>query len=464
MGNIDIIVGTHKLLSKNMEFKDLGLLIIDEEQRFGVGHKETIKDIKKNVDVLTLSATPIPRTLNMSLSGIKDMSVIETPPENRYPVNTYVLEYDEKIIKDAILREIRRGGQVYFVYNRVKDIKEMAYKLNELMPDVRIATAHGQMKEDRIESVMMKFLNKEYDVLVTTTIIETGMDIPNVNTLIVYDADKFGLSQLHQLRGRVGRTNKQAYAYLTYKKDKALSEIAEKRLKAIKDFTEFGAGIKIAMRDLEIRGSGNILGPEQHGHIISLGYDMYYKMLNETIDELKGIEHKEEKDVIIEIKADKYIPKSYINLESERMKIYKSLRNIETIDELYNLEEEIEDRFGDIPVSVRNVLELTFIKIKAQSLSIGSIIQSGDKIIFNFIPEFNFKDGELKLISDEFYDKRNKERLSILSKNDKIALVLNLSGDKNIIKAIKNVVLKLENILLKGTQKFMGNENMEDLK
>ncbi|HBM81352.1 MAG TPA: transcription-repair coupling factor, partial [Clostridiaceae bacterium] len=274
-GSIDILVGTHRLLQKDVVFKDLGLLIIDEEQRFGVAHKEKIKNIKKNVDVLTLTATPIPRTLHMSLLNVRDMSIIETPPEERYPVSTYVLEFNEQLIRDAILRELNRGGQVYFVYNRVESIKDMFARLSSLVPEARIGIGHGQMSEHELENVMESFLKREYDVLLCTTIIETGLDIPNVNTLVVYDSDKMGLSQLYQLRGRVGRSNRMAYAYLTYRKDKVLAEVAEKRLEAIKEFTEFGSGFKIAMRDLEIRGAGNMLGAEQHGHMEAVGYDMY---------------------------------------------------------------------------------------------------------------------------------------------------------------------------------------------
>ena len=272
---VDIVVGTHRLLSKDVKFKDLGLLIIDEEQRFGVKHKESLKRLKENIDVLTLSATPIPRTLHMSLIGIRDMSIIDEPPEERYPVETYVVEFNEQMIREAILKEIERGGQVYFVYNRVENIDQIAARLKKLVPQASIGIGHGQMSEKKLESVMMNFINNKFNVLVCTTIIETGLDIPNVNTIIIYDADKMGLSQLYQLRGRVGRTNRIAYAYFTYEKDKVLTEVAEKRLRAIKDFTEFGSGFKIAMRDLEIRGAGNLLGVEQHGHIAAIGYDLY---------------------------------------------------------------------------------------------------------------------------------------------------------------------------------------------
>ncbi len=447
-GSYDVVVGTHKILQKKVQFHDLGLLIVDEEQRFGVGHKETIKDLKRNVDVLTLSATPIPRTLNMSLSGIKDMSNIETAPENRYPVNTYVMEYDSRFIKNAIMREVNRGGQVYFVYNSVKDMTEMARNLGELLPGVKIAVAHGQMREERLEDVMVKFLNKEYDMLLTTTIIETGMDIPNVNTLVVYDADRFGLSQLHQLRGRVGRTNRQAYAYLTYRKNKNLSEVAEKRLKAIKDFAEFGAGIQIAMRDLEIRGSGNLLGPEQHGHIVTVGYDLYYKMLKETIQELRGEEEKVPFTTTVEIKVDKYIPKAYISMESDRIRFYKLLGSAQTIEELYDIEEEMEDRFGDIPSPVRNILELTWIKIKAESLRIESVTEQKNGVVFTFETGYVFPDGALKELSDLF---SKRERLSMSVKDGKLSLVLgshhNSTKGTEKLQMIKKLILSLENVL-----------------
>ena len=311
-GNIDIIIGTHRLLSKDVSFKDLGLLIVDEEQRFGVGHKETIKNLKKNVDVLTLTATPIPRTLHMSLIGIRDISIIETPPEDRLPVQTYVVEYNDALIRDAIMREVHRGGQIYFVYNRVRSMERMAERLRKLVPEAKIRMAHGQMSESVLEQVMLDFYDKKFDVLICSTIIESGLDIPNANTVIVYDADYYGLSQLYQLRGRVGRSNRLAYAYLTYRKDKILSEVAEKRLRAIKEFTEFGAGFKIAMRDLEIRGAGNILGPQQHGHMAAVGYELYCKLLDEAVKKLKGEETKETVDVTIDIKVNAYIDNDYI--------------------------------------------------------------------------------------------------------------------------------------------------------
>lgn len=384
-GAVDVIIGTHRLLQKDVKFKDLGLLIIDEEQRFGVAHKEKIKQLKKNVDVLTMTATPIPRTLHMALSGIRDMSLIETPPENRFPVQTYVVEYNDSLIRDAILRELSRGGQVYYVYNRVQDIREEALRLSLLVPEAKIAVAHGQMDEDELEEVMFKFYNREYDVLVCTTIIESGLDIPNVNTLIVINSDRFGLSQLYQLRGRVGRSNRQAFAYFTYKKDKVLTEQAEKRLAAIREFTEFGAGFKIAMRDLEIRGAGNILGTEQHGHMMAVGYDLYCKLLEEAVRELKGeIKQEEEIQPVIDLKVNAFISEDYIQNEAHRMEIYRRIASLETLKEAEDLEEEIEDRFGDIPQHVRNLVNIAKLKILAKKLKISNIIRNDEYIVFKF--------------------------------------------------------------------------------
>ncbi|MEW9122668.1 MAG: transcription-repair coupling factor, partial [Thermotaleaceae bacterium] len=376
VGNIDIVIGTHRLLSTDIKFKDLGLLIIDEEQRFGVKHKEALKQMRKNVDVLTLTATPIPRTLHMSLIGLRDMSVIEEPPEERYPIQTYVLEYQEEMIRDAILREIGRGGQVYFVYNRVKGIQQMAAKLQKLMPEVKLAVAHGQMGERELENVMLDFLGGEYDVLLCTTIIETGLDISNVNTIIIYDADKMGLSQLYQLRGRVGRSDRMAYSYLTYQKDKILTEVAEKRLKAIKEFTEFGSGFKIAMRDLEIRGAGNMLGAAQHGHMADIGYDLYCKLLEDTIHEMKGEKIEDFVETSIEINVNAYILESYIENETYKLDVYKKIASIRDQQDVYNIEEELEDRFGSIPEAVTNLIAIAYIKAMAQKCGITQITET----------------------------------------------------------------------------------------
>lgn len=390
-GMVDILVGTHRLLQKDIKFKDLGLLVIDEEQRFGVAHKEAMKNLKRNVDVLTLSATPIPRTLHMSLLGVRDMSVIETPPEERYPVQTYVVEYNEQLVRDAILRELNRGGQIYFVYNRVESIKEMFTRLSVLVPESRIGIAHGQMSEHELENVMVSFLKGDCDILLSTTIIESGLDIPNVNTLIVYDADKMGLSQLYQLRGRVGRSNRLAYAYFTYKRDKMLSEVAEKRLKAIKEFTEFGSGFKIAMRDLEIRGAGNLLGPEQHGHMEAVGYDMYCRLLEEAVHEVKGEKFREPAETAVDLSINAYIDSEFIKDESQKIEIYKKIAAIKDIKDMYDIEEEVEDRFGDIPQSTRNLLKIAYMKVVASKAGVSNISQKGNAVNVHFS-----QDAELK--------------------------------------------------------------------
>ncbi|MFV9511729.1 transcription-repair coupling factor [Tepidibacillus sp. LV47] len=389
-GIVDIVIGTHRLLSKDVQFKDLGLLIIDEEQRFGVKHKEKLKQLKTNVDVLTLTATPIPRTLHMSMLGVRDLSVIETPPENRFPVQTYVVEYSGALVREAIERELARGGQVYFLFNQVKNIEQMADQIRVLVPDAKVVVAHGQMKEIELERIMLEFLDGEYDVLVSTTIIETGVDIPNVNTLIVYNADKMGLSQLYQLRGRVGRSNRIAYAYFTYQRDKVLTEAAEKRLQAIKEFTELGSGFKIAMRDLAIRGAGNLLGAEQHGFIASVGFDLYSQMLKEAIDELKG-ETKEEKIIEpqIDLDVDAYIPTEYIQDSMQKIEMYKKFASVKTLEEAFDLEEELEDRFGDIPIPTRNLLTIARIKAYTYQYHIESISQKGQEILIKISPDQN---------------------------------------------------------------------------
>ncbi|NLK43863.1 MAG: transcription-repair coupling factor [Tissierellia bacterium] len=401
-GVIDIIVGTHRLLSKDVVFKDLGLLIIDEEQRFGVKHKETLKKFKETVDVLTLTATPIPRTLHMSLSGIRDMSVIEDPPEERYPVQTYVVEFNEQMIRDAILKEVSRGGQVYFVYNRVETIDKITASLKKLVPEVRFGIGHGQMSERELEKVMISFLEKEIDVLVCTTIIETGLDIPNVNTIIIYDADKMGLSQLYQLRGRVGRSNRIAYGYFVYEKDKVLSEVAEKRLRAIKEFTEFGSGFKIAMRDLEIRGAGNLLGTEQHGHIEAIGYDLYIKYLHEAIKRLKGEKVEDQIDTTTDLKVDGYISHKYIEDEEQKIEMYKKIASISSIDDYRDLIDELIDRFGDIPKEVNNLMDISYIRDLASKNKIKDIHQSDKEIILEFRTLEDISLELLQYISDEY--------------------------------------------------------------
>ncbi len=380
-GTIDVVVGTHRLLSKDIIYRDLGLLIIDEEQRFGVTHKEKIKKLKSNVDVLTLTATPIPRTLHMSMLGVRDLSVIETPPENRFPVQTYVMEYSGILVREAIERELARGGQVYFLYNRVEDIERKAEEISMLVPDARVAVAHGQMTENELETVMLSFIEGEFDVLVSTTIIETGVDIPNVNTLIVNDADKMGLSQLYQLRGRVGRSNRVAYAYFTYRKDKVLTEVAEKRLQAMKEFTELGSGFKIAMRDLSIRGAGNLLGSQQHGFIDSVGFDMYSQMLKEAIEERKGaVEEIKQKTVEIDLDIDAYIPDTYIADGQQKIEMYKRFRGITDIEEIQELQDEMIDRFGEYPNELMYLFRIAEIKVFSLQLGIESIKQVKEEV------------------------------------------------------------------------------------
>ena len=361
-GLVDIVIGTHRVLSSDMKFKDLGLLIIDEEQRFGVTHKEKIKKMKENVDVLTLSATPIPRTLHMSLVGIRDMSVLEEAPSERQPIQTYVMEYNEEMVREAILRELSRGGQVYYVYNRVNTIADMAAKLQELAPEATVSFVHGQMSERELERLMFDFINGEIDVLVATTIIETGLDISNVNTIIIHDSDRMGLSQLYQLRGRVGRSNRTAYAFLMYKRDKVLREVAEKRLAAIREFTDLGSGFKIAMRDLEIRGAGNLLGERQHGHMEAVGYDLYCKMLNEAVKHLKGEGEEEDFSTTVELEVDAYIPGSYIVNEQQKLDIYKRIAAVETESESEDMKGELLDRFGEVPKSVDNLLRIALLR------------------------------------------------------------------------------------------------------
>lgn len=372
-GLVDIVVGTHRVLSKDVVYKDLGLLIIDEEQRFGVRHKEKIKKMKENVDVLTLTATPIPRTLHMSLIGIRDMSVLEEAPQDRLPIQTYVMEYNEEMVREAIVRELSRGGQVYYVYNRVSNIGDIAGKISELVPEANVEFAHGQMKEQELEKIMYGFIDGEIDVLVSTTIIETGLDISNVNTMIIHDADNLGLSQLYQLRGRVGRSNRTAYAFLMYKRDKMLKEIAEKRLAAIKEFTDLGSGFRIAMRDLEIRGAGSLLGARQHGHMHAVGYDMYCKLLNEAVKNLKGIRTKEDFNTMVDLDVDAFIPPSYIVNEFQKLDIYKRIAGIESLDESEDMKEELLDRFGEIPRSVDNLLRIALVRVQAHRLYIWEV-------------------------------------------------------------------------------------------
>lgn len=389
-GYVDIVIGTHRVLSKDISFKNLGLLIIDEEQRFGVAHKEKLKTLRENVDVLSLSATPIPRTLHMSLVGIRDMSVLEEPPIDRLPIQTFVMEYNLEMIREAVNRELARGGQVYYVYNRVNNIEEITNVLKSVLPDVNIEYAHGQMSERKLEQIMYDFINGEIDVLVSTTIIETGLDISNVNTMIIHDADKLGLSQLYQLRGRIGRSNRTAYAFLMYKRDKVLKEVAEKRLMAIKEFTDLGSGFKIAMRDLEIRGAGNVLGAEQSGHMEAVGYDLYCKMLNEAVLVEKGeIKEKDDFETTVDLVVDAFIPSTYIKNELQKLTIYKRIAGIETYEEYEDMEDELLDRFGDIPKPVINLLNIALMKAFGHKVYISEL--SGNKskielILYNKAP------------------------------------------------------------------------------
>lgn len=385
-GTVDLVIGTHRLLSKDVRFKDLGLLIVDEEQRFGVSHKEKIKRLKANIDVLTLTATPIPRTLHMSMLGVRDLSIIETPPENRFPVQTYVTEYNYTLIREAIEREMARGGQVYFLYNRVETIQRMTETISQLVPDAAVTYAHGQMKESELEASMIDFLDGTDDVLVSTTIIETGVDIPNVNTLIVYDADRMGLAQLYQLRGRVGRSNRVAYAYFTYQRDKVMNEVAEKRLQAIKEFTELGSGFKIAMRDLSIRGAGNLLGAQQHGFIDSVGFDLYSRMLKDAVAERRGEAPESEvpPKVSIEIDVDAYIPDTYIQDPFQKIDMYKRFKAAETMQYIEELEDEMIDRFGDYPREVVDLFKVAELRVIADKLMIEEIKQKDAELTIIF--------------------------------------------------------------------------------
>ncbi|MBS7298268.1 MAG: transcription-repair coupling factor [Eubacteriales bacterium] len=399
-GEIDIIIGTHRLLQKDVEFKDAGLLIIDEEQRFGVADKERIKELKKNIDVLSMTATPIPRTLHMAMLSVRDMSLLETPPENRYPVETYVMEHNTIILADAMRKELARGGQVFYLYNRIQGIYTVAENIRKLLPDARIAVAHGRMKEDELEDIMYNMVNGDTDILVCTTIIETGLDIPNANTIIIENADRMGLSQLYQLRGRVGRSTRSAYAYMTYKRDKVLSETAQKRLSAIREFIEFGSGFKIAMRDLEIRGAGNILGAQQHGHMDSVGYDMYCRLLSESVKEVRGEQTKSETDVLIDISVDAYIPEKYIRNQNQRIDTYKQIAAINSDDDAAEVIDEIIDRFGDIPKAVLNLIKISEIKVVASECGVVEISEKqGGRFVITFEKDSLMPETAIALIT-----------------------------------------------------------------
>lgn len=402
-GRVDIVIGTHKLLGKNVSYKDLGLLIVDEEQRFGVTHKEKLKQLKNDIDVLTLTATPIPRTLHMSLVGIRDMSVLEEAPVDRMPIQTFVMEKNGEIVREAILREIGRGGQVYYVYNRVANMDIIAGEVAKLVPEAVVSYAHGQMNERELENTMFSFVNGEVDVLVSTTIVETGLDIPNVNTIIIDEADKLGLSQLYQLRGRVGRSNRTAYAFLMYKRDKMLKEVAEKRLAAIKEFTELGSGFKISMRDLEIRGAGNLLGAKQHGHMEAVGYDLYCKMLNEAVKRLKGEKvESDEFETNIDVKIDGYIPPDYIPNEFQKLDVYKRIADIETVAEKDDILDELIDRFGEPPQSVCNLLDIALLKVKAHKNFITAVAEKPGGVRITMYPQAEVAPEKIPPLVGEF--------------------------------------------------------------
>ena len=437
-GQVDVIIGTHRILSKDVQFKNLGLLIIDEEQRFGVTHKEKIKQLKKDVDVLTLTATPIPRTLHMSLIGIRDMSVLEEPPMDRMPIQTYVMEYDEETVREAINRELRRGGQVYYVYNRVTDIADVALRIAKLVPDARVDFAHGQMSERELENVMYSFVNGDIDVLVSTTIIETGLDISNVNTMIIHDSDRYGLSQLYQLRGRIGRSNRTAYAFLMYRKNVMLKETAEKRLAAIREYTDLGSGFKIAMRDLELRGAGNLLGAQQHGHMNAVGYDLYCKMLNEAVKEAKGIHTMEDFETSVDLNVDAYIPDSYISNEFQKLDIYKRIAGIETQQDYDDMLEELLDRFGEPGKAVLNLLAIAKLKAIAHQGYVTEIKQTGKTVRFTLYEK-------ARLNTEGFPALMQKYRRGLQFKNEQEPKFI-LEPQGNLILALTEFAEELKNM------------------
>ena len=438
LGEVDIVIGTHRILSKDVYFKDLGLLIIDEEHRFGVKDKEKIKEMKTNIDVLTMTATPIPRTLHMSIVGVRDMSVIYEPPQDRKPVKTYVLEYDEEVIREAITRELERKGQVFYLYNKVEGIEKKALEVENLVPEARVAYAHGKMTGQELENIMMDFIDKKIDVIVCTTILEAGIDIPNANTLIVENADRLGLAQLYQIRGRVGRSNRESYAYITYKRDRLLSEVADKRLKAIRDFTEFGSGFKIAMRDLEIRGAGSLIGEVQHGHMEQVGYDMYCKLLDEVMKEMQGtkVEETKEEDIQIDINVSSYIPDEYIENSDMKISIYQDIALCKNEEEILDVTDEIIDRFGTMPKEVENLLEIARIKNIAKAKNINKIMQKGNSLVFYFLSSNIDTENLTKLL--EIYKNRIKFSPSVSP-----YITLKVDQNNSIIKQIKDFMQNL---------------------
>ena len=458
-GQVDILVGTHRILSQDVCFKDLGLLIIDEEQRFGVQHKEKIKKLRENVDVLTLTATPIPRTLHMSLIGIRDMSVLEEAPMDRMPIQTYVMEYQDEMVREAIVRELSRQGQVYYVYNKVKDIAEITARVQSLVPEANVAYAHGQMREHQLERIMYDFINGDIDVLVSTTIIETGLDISNANTMIIHDADKLGLSQLYQLRGRVGRSNRMAYAFLLYRRDRLLREVAEKRLAAIREFTDLGSGFKIAMRDLEIRGAGNLLGEAQHGHMEAVGYDLYCKMLNEAVKSMKQGNSEEEVEsftTTVDLNVDAFIPAFYIPDEYQKLDIYKRIALIETEEEMDDMMEELIDRFGDIPKKVQKLIMIARLKAFAHSVYVTSIEQKGQSLKITMYERAKVRAEEIP----KLLERRKGE---LIFKNDTPPYFLyeqkkrnRKEKDPDILEVVKNLLNDITTLIVQGKTDIIG--------
>ena len=448
-GELDIVIGTHRALSKDVGYKDLGLLIIDEEQRFGVTHKEKIKQLKKNVDVMSLSATPIPRTLHMSLVGIRDMSLLEEAPMERMPIQTFVFEENDEMVREAISRELARGGQVYYVCNRIQGIDELAAHIATLVPDARIAYAHGRMAKGQLEEIMGDFINQDIDILVATTIIEIGLDISNVNTIIIHDADKFGLSQLYQLRGRVGRSNRSAYAFLMYKRDKILREVAEKRLAAIREFSDLGSGFKIAMRDLEIRGAGTMLGEAQSGHMEAVGYDLYCKLLSEAVKSEKGEAVEEDFETTVDLTLDAYIPKQYITDESEKLAMYRRIAGVRTDGEQEELIEELVDRYGDPPKAILNLLLVARIRQSAHRVYITDLKQNGQKLIFRLLPTAKLNPAGIPTVVEAY-----QPWLLFIADKEKPAFELDLTRNKEVSK--KAVPEYVQGFLEKLAEETLG--------
>lgn len=439
LGEIDIVIGTHRILSDDVQFKDLGLLIIDEEHRFGVKDKEKIKKLKTNIDVLTMTATPIPRTLHMSVVGVRDMSVIYEPPQNRKPVQTYVLEYDEEIIREAITKELEREGQVFYLYNKVETILQKAEQIEHLVPEAKVAYAHGKMNGRELENIMMQFIRGEINVLVCTTILESGIDIPNANTIIVEDADRLGLAQLYQIRGRVGRKDKQAYAYITYKRDKLLSEEADKRLKAIREFTEFGSGFKIAMRDLEIRGAGSLLGEIQHGHMEQVGYETYCRLLDEVVKEMQGVKVEEEQEIQIDIPISSYLPDEYIENSSQKIEVYQDIALCRTEEDLQNIMDELIDRYGTMPKEVENLMEIARIKNECMLAHVNKVSQKGINAVFYF----DANQFQMEMVDQLVQTYQNRIRFSP-GKDPYITLKLQANKEEEICKEIQEFLKRVQ--------------------